>query len=124
MEQPTLTEQLRALEERLLQPDLRASRSELDRLLAPGFVEFASDGKAYDREQVIAALQHETPFRRSIYDFRMAQLSDDVALTTYQIARENNASGEIVRSMRSSVWKHNRDGWQLVFHQGTIRLVP
>jgi len=119
-----LADRIRALEERLLQPDVRKSRNDLEGLLADEFVEFASDGCAYDKKQVISALQHEIPFRRSISDFRTTTLSNDIVLATYQVAREDNESGEVVRSLRSSVWRRSGDHWHLVFHQGTIRPVP
>lgn len=124
MRQAALTDQIRALEERLLQPDVRRSRTALESLLDDEFVEFASDGNAYDKEQVVEALQHELPLHRSISDFRTTLLSSDIVLATYEVARENCEASEVVRSLRSSVWRRYRDGWQLVFHQGTIRSVP
>lgn len=124
MDQDALANEIQALEERLLQPGVRKSRSDLESLLAAEFVEFASDGNAYDKEHVIAALQHELPMHRSISDFRTMLVSNDVVLATYEIARASGESTEVVRSRRSSVWRRDRSGWQLVFHQGTIRAVP
>ena len=124
MTRPTLSDAIRVLEERLLEPEVRCSPIELDRLLAKGFVEFASDGNQYDKEQVIAALQHEHVFRRSIGDFDVVAVSQDVVLATYEVTRENVKSGAVVASLRSSIWKRNGEDWQLVFHQGTIRGGP
>jgi len=60
MELPaSLHEHLHELEERLLRPDARRSRQALDELLSDDFVEFASDGVAYDKAQVIDALDRE-----------------------------------------------------------------
>jgi len=119
-----LADRIRALEERLLQPDVRKSPQELDRLLANEFVEFASDGRTYDKHQVIEALQHEGPFRRSLIDFRLRLLANDVALATFRAIREDTHSGEILSSLRSSIWCRGAKQWQLVFHQGTINVVP
>jgi|GEM_PF-970411 len=116
----TLSEHIRELEVRLLQPDVRKSPNELTRLLADEFVEFASDGRAYDKAGVIEALQHETSFRRTISDFRMMQLADDMAVATYELARKSDA-GEVVLSMRSSIWRCDAGDWRLIFHQGTVR---
>ena len=124
MGKATLTRQLRMFEEQLLKTEVRKSRSDLESLLADEFVEFASDGRAYDKEQVILALQHESPSPRSISDFRIAVLSDDIVLATYEVLRENSQSGEVVRSLRSSIWRRSGHRWQLIFHQGTIRPVP
>lgn len=119
-----LVDHIRALEERLLQSDVRKSPQELDRLLADDFVEFASDGRPYDKHQVIEALQYEDRFRRSLVDFRLRLLADDVALATFRAIRENTHSGEVARSLRSSIWRRGASEWQVVFHQGTISVVP
>lgn len=119
-----LADHIRELEVRLLLPDVRKSPQELDRLLASELVEFASDGRSYDKRQVIEALQHEDPFRRSLGDFRFRVLADDVVLATFRAIREDTRSGEIVQSLRSSVWRRVAGEWQLVFHQGTVHVVP
>ena len=72
----SLHEHLRELEERLLRPDARRSRQALDELLSDDFVEFASDGVAYDKTQVIDALEREVPCRRSLADFQIVPLAE------------------------------------------------
>ena len=122
MELPaSLHEHLRELEERLLRPDARRSRQALDELLSDDFVEFASDGVAYDKAQVIDALEREAPFRRSLADFRIVPLAENVILATYSVTRQNVASNEVVDSLRSSIWTQRDGRWQLLFHQGTAR---
>jgi hypothetical protein len=120
MDNATLSDQIRALEEQLLEPTMRKSRSALETLLADDFVEFASDGRVYDKNQVVSALQRELPLRRSISDFAIRLLSTEIVLATYKASRENQETAAIVQSLRSSVWRRTGDGWQLVFHQGTI----
>ena len=100
----TLGEHIRRLEEKLLRPEIRQSEAALAALLAEEFVEFASDGATYTKAQVIAALQREVPFVRSLTDFRFVVLGENVALVTYRTARRDEASGEVVESLRSSVW--------------------
>ena len=56
---PSLSDDIRKLEEQLLQPDVRRSKSALESLLADDFTEFASDGVSYTKPQVIDALQRE-----------------------------------------------------------------
>ena len=115
---PSLTEHIHQLEDQLLRPDVRRSEVALGALLADEFVEFASDGAAYTKAQVIAALQREAPYVRSLTNFRPVTLADNVVLATYRAARRDE-SGEFVESLRSSVWAHRNAGWQLLFHQGT-----
>jgi hypothetical protein len=119
-----LADQIRRLEEQLLRSETRRSREALELLLASDFVEFASDGNAYDKSGVIEALQHESFFRRSIPDFRLTLLCENVVLATYQMTRQSANAGGAVSSMRSSIWSHCNGRWQLVFHQGTIRVAP
>ena len=120
----SLREHLRGLEERLLRPDVRRSRQALDELLSDEFVEFASDGVAYDRGQVIDALESEAPCRRSLTDFQIVPLAENIVLATYHATRQNIASNEIVDSLRSSIWTQRDGRWQLLFHQGTARAAP
>ena len=117
----SLHEHLRELEERLLRPDARRSRQALDELLSDDFVEFASDGVAYDKAQVIDALEREAPCRRSLADFQIVPLAENVILATYRVTRQNVASNEVVDSLRSSIWTQHDGRWQLLFHQGTAR---
>ena len=70
MESPlSLQEHIRDLEERLLRQEVRRSREALDELLADEFVEFASDGVAYDKTHVIAALQAERLINVQLQNF-------------------------------------------------------
>ena len=114
-----LQEVLRALEERLLQADARQSATELDALLADDFLEFGSSGRIYNKQQVIAALQPESPTTISITDFYTKVLAPNVVLVTYQAMRSGSTETVAVRSLRSSLWRFMDGRWQIVFHQGT-----
>jgi len=115
----SLLEHIRELEQQLLQPEVRRSRENLEELLADEFTEFASDGAAYTKAQVIDALQSELPSERSLFDFRLVALAEDVVLSTYRSTRRGDALREPVESLRSSIWKRHNDRWQIIFHQGT-----
>ena len=112
-----LEEQIRALEERLLTPEVRRSREELTKLLADDFLELGSSGRTFDREAIITLLRDESPLECSRHDFSVKQLSDDVVLVTY--AARAVQLQEIKTSIRSSVWVYRQNRWQLTFHQGT-----
>jgi hypothetical protein len=117
---PSLREHIRELEERLLRPEVRRSRQALAELLADDFVEFASDGAAYDKARVIDALQVEPLHQRSITEFQVAALAEHVVLSTYRITKSGDPSQEPAMSLRSSIWKERDGRWQLIFHQGTL----
>jgi hypothetical protein len=107
------------LELRLLCPDVRRSSAELELLLADDFLEFGSSGTIYRRRGVIDALRQEPLDERSLTDFRLVALARDVVLATYHEARQPADGTGPSHSLRSSVWRHNLDQWQLFFHQGT-----
>lgn len=118
---PRTAEHLRALELRLLEPEVRASAAALVELLAPDFIEFGSSGRRYDRPAIIAALRGERsspPVERTIADLAVRSLAEDVALVTYRVARRaGDARSEVF--LRSSIWRRSEGRWQMVFHQGT-----
>lgn len=121
MEPPQpLQKHIRELEERLLRPEVRRSPRLLDELLADEFVEFASDGAAYDKREVIDTLQSERSLHRSLTDFRLIVLAEGVVLSTYRSSRHGSSPQEAVDSLRSSIWKQRDGRWQLIFHQGTV----
>jgi hypothetical protein len=117
--EPSLMERIRQLEEKLLQADVRRSQHALEELLADEFVEFASDGASYNKVQVIAALQHEVTYHRSLTNFNVVALAHNVVLATYRSTRRDETTYEVVESLRSSVWAQRNNRWRLVFHQGT-----
>lgn len=116
---PGIADQLRRLEEQLLQHETRSSPEALRALLAEDFIEFGSSGKAYTREGVIAALRSESGVRHSLDSFDTRFLAPGVALVTYRSTRLLEGEPNPQRSLRSSIWVMVRGRWQLVFHQGT-----
>ena len=110
---PIASEELFALEERLLDPRVRRLASEVEKLLADDFCEFGSSGRIYDKAKVVEELQKDPDFDgpRTIVDFSARELSSSVALVTYRI-RETG-------TLRSSVWRNDGKGWRMLFHQGT-----
>ncbi|UCC81197.1 MAG: DUF4440 domain-containing protein [Candidatus Zixiibacteriota bacterium] len=110
---------LHNLEQRLLQPEVRHSREELEKLLADEFVEFGSAGRVYDRQSIIEELGKESNARISMTDFEMVSLAPDVALVTYCAVYSEGEGESAHHSLRSSIWKKAGDTWQIVFHQGT-----
>jgi hypothetical protein len=120
----TLQEHILELEEQLLRPEVRRSSQILDVLLGDEFIEFASDGTAYDKARVIAALQAESLHHRSISEFRLVALAEHLVHATYRITKRGDTSQETSVSLRSSIWKQRDGRWQLIFHQGTICVAP
>lgn len=116
--QPT-DEEIRDLEERLLNPVVRASFQELDGLLADDFMEFGSSGHICNKQQVIEALLRQPDQHWAIRDFRMQPLAPGVVLVTYRAIRYANQPGKATHSLRSSIWRCEEGRWRMIFHQGT-----
>jgi hypothetical protein len=121
-------QQLRELEERLLNASARDHGDDVFSLLSEEFVEFGSSGRVFDRQEIIEAVRAAPPpdsSRRSLHDFKAVSLGPDVALVTYRALRYEGRERREVRSLRSSVWKRTPDGaWRMVFHQGTLMPNP
>ena len=103
---------LRDLEERLLDPSVRASPDEVATLLADEFIEFGSSGRIYDKQQIIRHLQEEQgEAQLTLAEFSARRLSADIVLVTYRVVES--------RTIRSSIWSFQEGRWRMVFHQGT-----
>lgn len=111
---------LESLERRLLDPQVRASPSEVSPLLADDFVEIAANGQVYDRAQIIEVLQKSPTPQTALSDFKSKLLSADIALVTFYYSREATPERPAAKSIRSSIWKRMDGRWRMVFHQGTL----
>ncbi|KAA6456459.1 DUF4440 domain-containing protein [Acidobacteria bacterium AB60] len=112
--------QLRSLEQSLLDAEMRRDRTRVRALLAENFVEFGSSGRIWTRNSIIELLSRETDFvPPAIEDFRCAMLAAKVALVTYRTVRTDPETGEVLTSLRSSIWTWEADCWRMRFHQGT-----
>lgn len=111
-----LENHLRALEEDLLQPDVRKS-ARVAELLADEFIEFGSSGRTFDKRKIIATLLDETPVQVTLSEFRLQLLADNIALVTYRTHRH---TAPPVFALRSSIWKLANGQWRVIFHQGTL----
>jgi glyoxylase I family protein len=115
----TLTRRIRRLEERLLEPEVRASAVELDGLLDDEFMEFSSDGSVYTKARIIASLRAEAPRSYSVLEFRVRPISEDAALATFRLVKHLRGERKPIESLRSSLWKFSGGRWRMAFHQGT-----
>ncbi|HEV8548040.1 MAG TPA: DUF4440 domain-containing protein [Polyangiaceae bacterium] len=104
-------DEIRQLEERLLTPQVRGSRAELERLIADEFLEFGSSGRAFTKAGIIAQLASQPHVAQPaiLEHFNVRMLAPGVVLATYRLAS----------SLRSSIWRHEAAGWRMLFHQGT-----
>ena len=114
----SVADQLRQLEQELLEGSVRRNAPRVTELLAEDFREFGSSGRVFTRQEIVDALQAEAPARFFTQNFQLTMLASHVALVTYESSKET-ADGLVRRSLRSSIWQLADDGWRMVFHQGT-----
>jgi hypothetical protein len=81
-DEPTLAEHLRSLEAELVRPEVWQSREELEARMTPDFVEFASEGRIYDRSALVAELFGKVPPPIQVENFTVRELGPEVALVT------------------------------------------
>lgn len=111
---PTLSDELRSLEERLLDPEVRRDRTAVASLLATDFLEFGSSGRTFNREQILDVLAAAEPLHVQLADFAARLLAPHVALVTWRGIGPDGG-----QSRRSSLWIRREGRWQMLFHQGT-----
>ena len=111
-----LKAELLALEERLLDPAVRAVPAQVRALLAPEFVEFGASGRVFDRDAILAMLASEPPrIALQARGFKVRLLAPGAAFTTWRVTRDDG-----IETLRSSVWQQQGGQWLMVFHQGTL----
>lgn len=115
-------EDIRALEEALHRPEIRRSRRALEHLLADDFGEFGASGRVYRRDVMIELLLQKDDGTNDgelhSGDYALTPISADAAMLTYRTWRVR-PDGSERHVLRSSIWKHDGQRWQMLFHQGT-----
>jgi hypothetical protein len=114
--QDSLATQILELEKRLLDPQVRGSRTEIDLLLAEEFVEFGGSGTVYHKKDCAGGMP---PVRIDISDFQARALGPGLALVTYRATNHEPSRPDLKHTLRCSIWRRNGGRWQMVFHQGT-----
>lgn len=105
-----------ALEQRLLDPAVRADPVAVAELLTPDFVEVGASGDRWDRASIVAALAASPESDAEMREVRLSTLGDGVVLLTY-LAETRGIPR--VRSRRASVWVRADGRWRMRYHQGT-----
>jgi hypothetical protein len=120
---PELNEVLRELMAReplFHRPEFGTARKDFDKLMAPEFWETTASGRRVSRQFVLEFLEkrYQTTSEAvwEIEDFRCQEIAADNYLVTYTLFQ-----GERV-TRRSTIWRRTSEGWQIVYHQGTIVL--
>jgi hypothetical protein len=91
------------------------------RSTAPGYWEVGASGRRYSREFILDWAQkspeHFVDSSAAGWrteDFGLLQLGPETYLLTYTLDQNGR------RTRRSTIWRRDGDGWQILYHQGTI----
>jgi len=104
--------QICELERKLLDPSIRRSKLELNKLIADDFIEIGASGQLYDKMSAIRTILSnlgQTP--KEEYYLRSRLLAPDLVLISY-----TTHDG---KSHRSSMWHYTYKSWKILFHQAT-----
>jgi hypothetical protein len=119
---PKLADVLAELERRepiFHRPEFGTTRRDFENMTDPGFWEVGASGRRYGRDYVIDTLveRHSAP-HDDVWEtsgFHCAALSPDTYLLTYTLVQDRT---RVTR--RTTVWRKTRDGWKILYHQGTV----
>lgn len=106
-----------AQEKRLL--DRQESQENLSTLIDDEFIEIGSSATHYNKADVIQWLSTNDQSIRSGTDFSAKLLANDLVLLTYTSHIQNTPEALVKKALRSSIWRKQKENWQMVFHQGT-----
>lgn len=116
-----LTQIMIELETSLLVAEQRHDWSAIERLLDPEFYEVGVDGGVHSAAALASAFQFVRLDTYQLSEFRVTQLSPEVALVTckadVQFTYGGQAGPRLFRM--SSVWTRRTGEWKLRFHQVT-----
>jgi len=116
----TLKNKLIELELHLLRPEVRASKSELNKFLADDFFEIPSSGIPYDKPHALSRIPDEASPFFTQQDYELTVLSENVAQLIYRATVKRENEKKVAYSLRNSIWKMTDGEWQMLFHQGTL----
>lgn len=105
-------------EKELLDNAKRLSFDDLDRLIHEEFLEFGKSGGTFRKADLMTEGGAGT-IEVEVLGFDVRPLSEDTVQAIYQ--SRNQVTGEVAN--RCSIWKKEKAGWQMIFHQGTKAIV-
>jgi len=116
---PQAFDRVLELERELQTPACRADEDQLRELLAPDYVEIGASGRRWDFDSILTMLREETAEEDHGVIALTGLAARALAPGVVQVFWDSDRNGR--RARRTSIWCERGDGWQLVYHQGTLR---
>lgn len=99
-------------------PEFGTARSDFERMTAPTFWEVGASGRRFSREFVLDTLEaryaNATEDVWEVGDFHCTEIAANNYLATYTLIQGNRVT------RRATIWRRTVDGWQILYHQGTV----
>jgi hypothetical protein len=88
-------------------------------IMAPDYWEVGASGRRYSREFILEWLSASPPVRADSAGWEASEhglraLSPDTYLLTYTLRQRGRLT------LRATIWHRSPEGWQILYHQGTI----
>ena len=100
-------------------PPSQMSREALEKMTTGDFWEVGASGRRFAREFVFKVLEERRAAPQSnvwqITDLHCRKLAGEVYLLTYTLLQDN-----VRLTRRSTIWQKTTEGWQIIYHQGTV----
>jgi hypothetical protein len=101
-------------------PEFGTTRTDFENMTTNDFWDVGASGRRYSRTYVLDTLEKRFQQDQSgdiweTSDFNCRRLADDVYLLTYTLLQHSTR-----KTRRSTIWQQTREGWKIVYHQGTI----
>ncbi|EMW0566262.1 nuclear transport factor 2 family protein [Vibrio parahaemolyticus] len=105
----------------LHQYEIRQSKTDIERLIHPSFVEVGKSGTSYDFDSIIEMMEGEESSSTRIHSqrYECIQLEPSVQLLRYESALVSELGEVNDFAKRCSIWVFTGSCWQLKYHQGT-----
>ena len=92
---------------------------DFEKAMAPDYWEVGASGRRYSREFILRTLAQNPPVDAAAAgwkseDHSLRRLSPDTYLFTYTLHQGDRVT------RRATIWRNVGDGWQILYHQGTI----
>jgi hypothetical protein len=117
-EHTAVQDELMQLEPIFHRADFDVSRADFEKLTVPDFWEVGASGRRYSRQFVLSTLEkrYDNPTKDvwEVGDFHCLEIATDNYLVTYTLIQGQRVS------RRATIWRRTTDGWQIVYHQGTV----
>jgi hypothetical protein len=94
-------------------------RPDFPTIMSPDYWEVGASGRSYTRAFILETLAQHPPIDAATAnwqttDFALQSLAPDTYLLTYTL----NQNPRLTR--RTTLWRHTQEGWQILYHQGTL----